>query len=413
MSPSPSRQSTAAAPHAGRLGRRPPPLRQGLAGSAAALALAGLAVLAGCGGGGGSDSGTPILSAQAAAFTEGTVSGFGSIIVNGVRFDDSHATVTDDAGQAGTVKLGMRVEVQSSSVSSDGSSATASVVHFGSRVVGPVESVGTGTLTVLGQVVDVVDATVFDSSLASGLASVTVGAVIEVHGLPDASTGHLLATRIEAESGATRYKLRGTVAALDTTAKTFMIGGATVNYASASSVPATLADGSLVRVILATAKNTAGQWVATTLGAPRSSATDGQAAHVRGTITALTDTTHFTVNGLAIDASGVASLPGGLALGSEVEVAGTVSNGTLVATAVTLKADCRGKDSKRFELHGAITAIDTTAKTLTLRGVTVDYSAATYSGGTEADLAVAKRIEVQGSPDATRTQVKATVIHFE
>ena len=54
------------------------------------LLLAAFALLTGCGGGGGVDSGgtgvTPSVSA-------GPITGFGSVIVAGVRFDDSTATV--------------------------------------------------------------------------------------------------------------------------------------------------------------------------------------------------------------------------------------------------------------------------------------------------------------------------------
>ena len=88
------------------------------------LALASL--VAGCGGGGsdvgsaaasGSTTTTTTAAAAAAgtaAFTQGTITGFGSVIVNGVRFDDSSATVTDDDGTArstSSLRLGMRVEI--------------------------------------------------------------------------------------------------------------------------------------------------------------------------------------------------------------------------------------------------------------------------------------------------------------
>ena len=78
-----------------------------------ALAWLAAAVLAiGCGGGGG--GGTP--SAAGSALTMGTISGFGSIIVDGVRFDDSSAEVLDDDDQPhdrSELRLGMTVEVLS------------------------------------------------------------------------------------------------------------------------------------------------------------------------------------------------------------------------------------------------------------------------------------------------------------
>ncbi len=53
----------------------------------AGLCAASTALLVACGGGG--SDGTS--SAAPAAQYEGTVTGFGSVIVNGVRFDDSQA----------------------------------------------------------------------------------------------------------------------------------------------------------------------------------------------------------------------------------------------------------------------------------------------------------------------------------
>jgi hypothetical protein len=417
-----------------------------LAVATAAAALTGLAVLAGCGGGGGdsgssaaagTSSGTttsgstaPTTTATAAtAYTEGTITGFGSVIVNGVRFDDSSCTVVDDSGTtttASALKLGMRVEVSSGDVDNSAGTAKAVKVAFGSRVLGPVAAVGTTTLTVLGQTIDIVDATVFDnSSLPNGLASVAAGTVVEVHGLPDSATGHILATRIEAVTGATAYKLRGAITALDTAAKTLSIGATAISYGSATLSPSTLAlaTGLVVRITLPT--TIAGQpYAASTVSVPgrlssSTTTTTPLPAHVRGTVASYSASAKtFTLDGLKVDASGVTTLPTGLADGVEVDVTGSVSNSVLVATAVTLKAEARGKDGKRFELHGAITAIDTTAKTFTLRGLTVDYSgvaasAVTPSTKTLADLAVGAKVEVQGTVNASRTQVLATAIQFE
>ncbi|OYU92738.1 MAG: hypothetical protein CFE45_22175, partial [Burkholderiales bacterium PBB5] len=303
-----------------------------------------------------------------------------------------------------------------SAVASDGT-AKASKFSFGSRVVGPVTAVGTSTLTVLGQTIDIVAATVFDSStLPGGLADITTASVIEVHGLPDSATGHILATRIESASSATSYKLRGTLTGLDTAAKTFNIGGAAISYASATLKPSSLAlaENLVVRVVLATTP-TSGVWSATTVGSTGRDATTGTAAHVRGTVSALDSTAKtFSVDGLKVDYSGVASVPATLANGVEVDVLGTVSSGVLVATAVTLKEECRGKHDDRFEVHGAITAVDTVAKTFTLRGLTIDTSGTvTYTGGTAAGLVVGAKVEVKGSVGSTRTTVLASAIQFE
>ena len=117
----------------------------------AALLLA----LSACGGGvetGGTGAG---------AYVQGPISGFGSVIVGGVRFDDNCNCVQDAEGAAFAreqLRLGMVVEVESGPIRDDGSggrAATATRVRLGSALLGPVsasELAGT-RLTVLGQAV--------------------------------------------------------------------------------------------------------------------------------------------------------------------------------------------------------------------------------------------------------------------
>lgn len=394
------------------------------AGLAASL-VTSLALVVGCGGGGGGDAASSGVGATPSgttvvAFTQGTITGFGSVIVNGVRFDDTAASVTDDDGSKqalGALRLGMRVEVDSGSVDRLSATAKAVAMRFGGLVTGPVTAVDTtaNTITVLGQVIDVATTTVFDDSLAAGLSAVAVGAVIEVHGLRDAATGHIVATRVEPESAVTAYKLRGNVASLDTTAKTFSIGGAAISYAGVATVPTALANGVSLRVTLGTAA-VAGVWQATSLGV-KAARTDSLAeAHVRGAISAFTSSTSFTVDGLVVDAT-KASFPDGttgLALGAQVSVEGTLTNGVLVAAKVELESRHTDDDSRRVELHGAITAVDTAAKTFVLRGVTVSYGGTVaYIGGTEAGLVVGAKVEVKGGVGSTRTQVVAAKVKFE
>ena len=386
-----------------------------------AASLSALLLVTACGGGGGDDSASASdTTPTATAFTQGTITGFGSVIVNGVRFDDSSCTVTDDSGTAqalSALRLGMRVEIDSSAVDTTTATARAHALRFGGLVTGPVEAADAtaGTLTVLGQGVDVTSSTVFDDSLAGGLAAVATGAVVEVHGLLDSATGRISATRIEPESSATRYKLRGVVSALDSTAKTFRIGAATINYAGVTTVPSTLADGVTLRVQLATAA-VAGVWQAQSLGAKTRSTTSAAQAHVRGAITAFTSATAFSIDGIPVDAAN-ASFPdgtAGLALGVQVEVHGALTNGTIVATKVELESRHRDDDDRQFRLHGSITAVDATAKTFVLRGVTVSYAGTvSYDKGTEAGLVVGAKVEVRGTVGATRTELAAVRIKFE
>jgi len=389
---------------------------------AAVLSTALLAVVAACGGGGG-DAGSSD-SSSAASYSQGAISGFGSVIVNGVRWDDSSATVTDDDGVRQTssaLKLGMVIEVDGSSIDHAAGSGRALAIRYGSEMLGPVASIDASlsTVTVLGQTVAVTTSTVFDASIAGGLAGLSVGAVIEVHGLYDAANSRTVATRIELKAGATEYRLRGSISGLDTTAKTFSIGSELISYASAGEIPATLANGTQVKVRLQTTQS-AGAWVASKLRLIKRVFEDRPDAEVEGVITAWTSATDFEVNGLKVDAS-KASFPDGQAaivLGARVEVEGAVVAGVLVATKVDLEDDGHhGGPLREFELHGLIANLDTAAKTFALRGLTVSYAGAVIvnKDGSAASVSLANgaKVEVKGALSLDLTAIVASSIKFE
>ncbi|MEK8045208.1 DUF5666 domain-containing protein [Ideonella margarita] len=390
----------------------------------AGVCLCALAVLVACGGGGGADATTAGSNtggnATASAYTSGAISGFGSIIVNGVRFDDSSADVLDDDGVRhgrDELKLGTQVEIESGSLNRTTQRASASIIRFGSALLGPVEAINAASnqLTVLGQTVEVATTTVFSDGLSGGLSAITTGMVLEVHARLDTARAVYVATRIEAETSATAYQVRGTVASLDTTAKTFRIGTAVINYASVATVPTGLANGSNVRASLqTTAVN--GQWVATTLKSAERKVGNHSESEVHGLITAFTSATAFSVDGLAVDATN-ASFPDGqtgVVLGARVEVEGPVVNGVLVATKVSVEDESHDGRGEDYELHGAISGLDTTAKTFTLRTLKVSYASVTlWRGITEAQLANGATVEVKGSLSADRSTLTASRISRE
>ena len=104
----------------------------------------------------------------------------------------------------------------------------------------------------------------------------------------------------------------------------------------------------------------------------------------------------------------------GIVLGAQVEVEGASSNGVIVATKVSIETEEHDKLAG-FELHGAITSLDTSAKTFVLRGVTVSYggTAVVYVGGMASDLAVGRKVEVKGTLSTDGTKLDATKIKFE
>lgn len=389
--------------------------RLGLGGAIGALLTAVL--VAACGGGG---SGTSDGGATAAAYTVGPVRGFGSIIVNGVRFDDSGISPEDEdaddrGGRAKAVRLGTMVEVESASVDDSTGRARALHIRFGSEIVGPVTAVDTtaSTFTVLGQTVDVKPETVFDDAIPGGLAGLQAGDVVEVHAQLDAASGHYAATRIELEDNPLFYKLRGIVAGLDAGTKTFHIGGATISYANVADLPAAFGDGLKVRVRLAKTQASAGVWDAVTIRSGVRRFEDRPDARLLGNVTAFTSATQFEVNGIPVDATNARIDNGPVTASSRVVVRGSASDGTIVATRVTV---LRPTDDivRGVELHGEISGADATAKTFVLRGVKVSWTDATvFMRGTSAGLVDGAKLEAKGVLSSDGSTMTAVLIRFE
>lgn len=378
------------------------------------LTVLGSAMLmAGCGGGGGGSSpagGGTVGAAGSSA--SGAITGFGSIIVGGVRFDDSAASVQDDEGasmNSGELKLGMVVRIKCGKKTDDGSSirAKADSIEVHSELQGPVDSKTADSIVVLGQTVKISATTFFEDGLS--LATLAVGAVVEVHGFVDPANNNLTATRIESKPNAKVFKLQGTVSALNTAAKTFNLGTLTISYLTAI-VPSslTLANGSVVRVRLETIPVN-GTWTARKVQKFEIEKEDQNEAEVEGIITAFTSTSVFSVNGLPVDAS-TAFFEGnkaGVVLGARVEVEGSIVNGVLIAKKVELED---GEDAAKFELHGTLSLLNPTAKTFVLRGVTVNYGSATFAiGVTALSLANGNNLEVKGVRSADNVIVATRI----
>jgi Domain of unknown function (DUF5666) len=387
-----------------------------VAGLVAAMLAAG-AFLAGCGGGVGT-GGTGVGS-----YTVGAITGFGSIIVNDVRYDDTAANVldSDDGSRSSSeLKLGMTVEVEGDTIGTDSSgsrAAKATRIRFGSELLGAVQSVdaAAGRLTVLGQTVVVAADTVLDEGLSLGLASLTVGSLVEVYAQIDASTGQYVATRIERASSAPFYKLRGLVSAVDSAARTLRIGQTTVLWSAVGSVPGDLAVGQLVRLQLVPAPDANGRWVAQAFGTALRAPPDQPETEFKGLITAFASAQSFSVNGLPVNASS-ASFPdgvSGLRLGARVEISGRSVAGVLIADKVSIESESKIKE-RGFEFKGPITALDTTAQTITVRNqvISTARSDLRFDNGVRSDLKLNRDVEVKAQLATSGTRLEATRIVF-
>lgn len=383
--------------------------------------------LAACGGGGSSTGSTS--TTLGTAVVSGTVTGFGSVIVDGVRIDDQTVTAgvenADGSVTSAELKIGQHVEVEH-----DGN-LVAKSIRIMSEVAGAVSAVDTtaGTLTVLGQTATVNTdpaagpVTVFEAPY-QGLADIKVNDLVEVHALIKTDTAGkttLQATRIEKKLSADASRLRGTVAALSTTDKTFKIGDLLISYANANvtPTPATLANGSEVAVWIPLNATTS---TADAVNATKVKIRDRKAeAHEMeaklGGVASQPDTTAktFMIDSVKVDASEATFEQRGKTFadikdGTYVRVKGTyLADGTLKATTIVLRMAEEQSSGGETELHGTILNFTSNAD-FTVRDVHVDASSATISCGGSTTLSNNLQVEVEGSLTAEgkviATQVK-------
>lgn len=358
-----------------------------------------LAVM-GCGGGG------PLAGVSTGgtgSFTSGPITGFGSVIVNGVRYDDSKAAVGDLDGnplQASTdlssgLKLGMLVAVQGGATTAAPVGSTYAAVGDASKIValtelkGPVQAIDNinSTLKVLGQMVAISTTTVIED-IAGGitLASIGVSDSVEVYGLWDSSTKVWQATRIEVlSSPPTSYRLTGEVMSVSEEVmqigRTGTLGGWIAVNVSGISVDPNIGVGSEVRLRLKPSQVNGAypveeiklaDWTQVP-GIDFSDADlDGHEAELEGVIRSLVGS-QFVLQGIAVNGQALTGDPL-LANGRRVEVKGYFSGATLVATEIESEDD-DDREAKGFELHGVLSQVDAQAQTFVLRGYTVRYGA--------------------------------------
>lgn len=196
-----------------------------------AVSLAMVGILTACGSGGDSNSNATNPSADREVST-GTITGFGSVYINGTRYDTSGALIKSDDSELNDVtelKVGMKA-----SVTSDSSSQKASDVKYEEDVKGPADAeaadLKAAPFSVMGQVVSADDATVIDDSISM---PILPGDILEISGIRQADDS-ILATYIDKDAlEVDKFKVIGNARSINTTDKTFMIGGLEVDYSSA------------------------------------------------------------------------------------------------------------------------------------------------------------------------------------
>jgi hypothetical protein len=330
-----------------------------------ALLAAGIATaLSACGGGGGSvalpgDNDLNTGATQTPVTVSGKISGFGSVIINGVHYkttssrlvsDDDGSLIkenpTDDEVKA-FLGLGEIIQVKANRDSNGNNVATTITVD--DEIVGKLQSIDDSTLTfkVLGQTISVTSDTIIDDSLLndstvdaplgsrnlSDLSWVAGTTFVEISGFP--GPNGIEATRIEdasvvgnATAARGEVELKGSVTSLDNINKTFTINNLNVNYASLS---VTLIEGDFVEV-----KGTFDD--VDTLTATRiqheDNGFDEGEIEVEGAIQKITPTTGtagtVTINGFTFTVADISQYSEGM----KIEIKAQIQNGAPLVTRI-------------------------------------------------------------------------------
>ena len=387
-----------------------------------AVGLVGL--LSGCGSGGdGAPSGPASGSTSGSAAASGTITGLGSVFVNGKKFETSGSSFVVD-GQSGSqshLKLGMTVVVTGSV---NGDQRSASSVRQRDAVEGLVQSVAVDglSLVVMGQTVLVDSTTLIDNNrLNRNILNLVAGTdSVEVNGhiRPD---GVIQATFIEKKAvGTVTPEVRGFVKNHNDAAKTFQIGNLTVNYATA-----------LINDIPNPAGNAGSAWNGLFIEAKGNQFTPGPNIQTQGTLTAtkvepenqgVQQADEFEVEGFVTQVFGPSDFfigtthvqttantefRGGtideIVVGAKLSAEGRLMDGVLTAKHVKFHASVK--------LEGNIAAIiDATTFTIVgFPGVTVTVNSQTEGGGTTSGLSVGDHVRVRGGVGGTNSVIATRI----
>lgn len=335
------------------------------------MGLAGL--LTACGSDGApsvSASGSGSGSGSGSASASGTITGFGSVIVNGKRFDTSSSSFTVD-GQSGSqndLKVGMTVTVNGSF---NGTQRSASAVLQKDAVEGLVQSVAADglSLIVMGQTVFVDNTTAIDDNIPGrsilNLVAGTDHVEVNGHIRPN---GVIQATFIEKKLANVTPEVRGFVTNHNDGAKTFQIGALTVNYVTALINDMPSPNGSNWNGLLVEAKGTVFTTGTTTLTAtkvePENRGVSNQVDEfeVEGYVTQVRGAGDFFIGNTRVQTTGNTEFRGGtideIVVGAKVSAEGRWDNGVLLAKhvkfheGVKLEGDIEMISSNSFRLTG-------------------------------------------------------------
>ncbi|MET0067552.1 MAG: DUF5666 domain-containing protein [Candidatus Thiodiazotropha sp.] len=341
-----------------------------------------MAFLINCGGGGGGGQ-VAEGGIGGTGVSQGRVTGYGSIFVNGIEYATDQATfqIDEDSATEQDIAVGMVVRINGAT-NSDGATGEAYEVSYTRQIVGVIESnriSNDSALDVMGQSVNVDPDTVYDNPLdATTLDTLPVNAVVEISGFTDGG-GEILATRIAVRSLAWNSEtLQLSGLAHSVSQSTLFVGQLMILVDGAMTLPA---EGDWVSVTGTGFSGSA--FEADTLeiigqGTPPL-ADDGEELEIEGRITDALDTQdRFAVNGQWVDVSATdySGARERLTEGRVVKVKGEMQDTVLIAERIELRYE---EDSLPGEMGGAIDSrlIDPQTGTLVLLGQSIQVTSST------------------------------------
>lgn len=354
-----------------------------------------VATLTGCGGGSSTTAsapGTGGTGQYATVYSQGSITGFGSVIINGIKFDDVQASVQLDGAAAVTtdLRLGMvaAVQGQRSTSAALGTASSIEVWSMGQGLVTQVLTAGGTEFTVAGMTVQTDSATVFDG--VSSAAQLSINSRVAVWGLQVSADGSgWKATRVALVT-ATAQVSTGLVSVLGLQRQ---LNGLTLTGAAAAALTA----GELVRVqgtLSADGRSVAVEQV-TLLGAGLVGAQPEGDIEIEGFVTSMPANGRLMLGSIEVDISSAVYSPAGavIAQGARVEVYGAWQSGVLKATKVELENE---SSLHTVEIEARIEQFTSLAD-FVLRGQRCDASSASFSKGSAADLKVGLKVKVKGA----------------
>ena len=281
-------------------------------------------------------------------YAQGSITAFGSIVVNDVHYEVDSASILVNGENAFESDLALGQVVAVDATLDPEGNAIAETVNFEANLRGPIESLDalSGIVVVLAQEVRTNVSTVFAIDPGVGVADLAVGDFVEVSGLVGAG-GAIVATRVAGAAASDGLQLVGEASGLDNAAFSFSIGALDVDYSGAGLIEGfpfggpQNGDTVLVR---GDGLGIGGELLATRLRLidDDSSNRRGQEAEVEGLITRFESLTDFDVAGQAARVTASTVYEGGdasdLQPNVKIQIEGQFDlEGTIVAVKVEVK----------------------------------------------------------------------------